>query len=89
MFTTIGSLKALRKETDIVMREKEQQRLQRKQLLEEKLKKSIVGQRLGKHRVPDGEIDVQLGEDLSESLRGLKVCLFPCSTLAKLISIAG
>ena len=34
----------------------------------------MKGRRLGKHRVPEGDIDVQLGEDLSESLRALKVC---------------
>jgi len=31
-----------------------------------------VGQRLGKHTVPKGDIDVQLGEDLTESFRDLK-----------------
>lgn len=40
-----------------------------------KLKGGLAGQRLGKHIVPTGEVDVQLGEELSESLRGLKVRL--------------
>lgn len=40
---------------------------------EEKLKRGLAGKRLGKHVVPEGDIDVQLGEDLSESFRGLKV----------------
>ncbi|KAF7289443.1 Ribosome biogenesis protein NOP53 [Mycena chlorophos] len=31
-----------------------------------------TGKKLGKHRVPVGEVDVQLGEDLSETLRELK-----------------
>ena len=31
------------------------------------------GRRIGQHVVPKGEIDVQLGDDLSESLRGMKV----------------
>ena len=35
----------------------------------------MAGQKLGKHKVPQGEVEVQLGEDLSESLRGLKVIL--------------
>ncbi|KAG6836114.1 hypothetical protein H0H93_011226 [Arthromyces matolae] len=32
----------------------------------------LVGQKLGRHKVPEGPVDVQLGEDLSESLRALK-----------------
>ena len=36
----------------------------------------MMGRRLGKHLVPEGNVDVQLGEDLSESLRGLKVGFF-------------
>jgi len=34
----------------------------------------LAGQRLGKHVVHEGEVDVQLGEELTESLRGLQVC---------------
>ena len=42
----------------------------------------LAGQKLGKHEVPQGEVEVQHGEDLSESFRGLKgillvVLLFP------------
>lgn len=48
-------------------REREQQALQAQ------LKKGLAGKRLGKHIVPEGEVDVQLGEDLSENLRALKV----------------
>jgi hypothetical protein len=43
---------------------------------QEKLAAGFAGQRLGRHKVPTGEIDVQLGEDLSESLRALKVGRF-------------
>lgn len=42
------------------------------QELKDKLAKGLAGQRLGKHTVPEGNIDVQLGEDLAESLRTLK-----------------
>ncbi|KAI3613772.1 hypothetical protein WG66_013501 [Moniliophthora roreri] len=45
----------------------------RRRLLESKLKNGLSGRRIGKHKVPEGQIDVQLGEELSESLRGLKV----------------
>ena len=34
----------------------------------------LTGQKFGKHVVREGEVDVQLGEELSESLRGLQVC---------------
>jgi len=34
----------------------------------------LAGQKFGKHVVREGEVNVQLGEELSESLRGLQVC---------------
>lgn len=44
----------------------------------ERLKqRGLIGQRLGKHRVQEGQVDVQLGEELTESLRELKVPPFP------------
>jgi nucleolar protein 53 len=44
--------------------------------MQQKLKqRGLLGQRLGKHKVPEGKVDVQLGEELSESLRALKVRL--------------
>jgi nucleolar protein 53 len=46
---------------------------EREAKLKEKLRGGLSGTKLGRHRVGSGEIDVQLGEDLSESLRGLKV----------------
>ncbi|KIK63852.1 hypothetical protein GYMLUDRAFT_40933, partial [Collybiopsis luxurians FD-317 M1] len=47
--------------------------LERKKQLREKLKGGLGGRRFGKHRVPESLVDVQLGEDLSENLRGIKV----------------
>ncbi|KAJ7796488.1 hypothetical protein B0H14DRAFT_3494788 [Mycena olivaceomarginata] len=45
----------------------------RRAAVEENLKRrGLAGQKLGRHTVPEGEVDAQLGEDLSESLRGLK-----------------
>ena len=53
----------------------EKERQAKLQLLAEKLKKQgLAGQKLGKHKVPESNVIVQLGEDLTESLRGLKVC---------------
>jgi nucleolar protein 53 len=34
----------------------------------------LAGQKFGRHVVREGGVDVQLGEELSESLRGLQVC---------------
>ncbi|KAB5590226.1 hypothetical protein CTheo_6329 [Ceratobasidium theobromae] len=39
---------------------------------EKKLAKGLIGMRIGKHIIQEGEVDVQLGEDLPESFRELK-----------------
>ena len=36
-------------------------------------RRGLAGQKLGKYTVPEGDVEVQLGEDLSESFRGIKV----------------
>lgn len=54
--------------------EREQVREQRRLASLEKLeKRGLVGTKIGKYRVPEPVIEVQLGENLSESLRSLKV----------------
>lgn len=68
-----ASIKSLKKTTNKVLAEREQAQLARLQLKQEKLKKGLAGQKLGKHKVPEGLVDVQLGDDLTESLRELKV----------------
>jgi nucleolar protein 53 len=42
---------------------------------ERRLKDGMRGERVGKFRVPEQEIDVQLGEELADGLRTLKVCM--------------
>lgn len=76
MAVTINTVKLLRRTADQTLSAREQAHAQRRLALQEKLKRGMVGQKLGKHKVPVGEVDVQLGEDLSESLRALKVCLY-------------
>lgn len=44
----------------------------RKAAVRQKLLQGIAGKRVGKHKVPEREVEVQLGEDLSENLRTLK-----------------
>ncbi|KAK7031589.1 ribosome biogenesis protein NOP53 [Favolaschia claudopus] len=68
----IGSVKLLRRAANKMLVTREQAHAARRAALEAKLKHGLAGQRLGKHKVPEEEVDVQLGEDLSESLRALK-----------------
>ncbi|KAI8989067.1 ribosome biogenesis protein Nop53/GLTSCR2 [Trametes punicea] len=72
MLATVDSAKALRKAIARKLATRERLRAQRQAALQERLKQGLAGRRIGKHVVPEGEIDVQLGEELSESLRGLK-----------------
>ncbi|EAU83781.2 hypothetical protein CC1G_07516 [Coprinopsis cinerea okayama7 len=73
LLASIEQARHLRKTTAKLALEREQRRLQKRLAFQEKIKKAgLAGQRLGKHKVPEGEVDVQLGEDLSESLRQLK-----------------
>jgi hypothetical protein len=76
MLASIASAKSLRRnlEKGAVVRAKVL--AEREAKLKEKLQSGLAGSKLGRHRVGAGEIDVQLGEDLSESLRGLKVKYF-------------
>lgn len=39
-----------------------------------RVRRGLAGQWLGGHKVPDSRVDVQIGEDLCENLRLLKVC---------------
>jgi len=68
----INSFKLLRRSTNNTLSAREQAHALRRAALQEKLKRGLAGQKLGKHKVPVEEVDVQLGEDLSESLRALK-----------------
>ncbi|PCH37463.1 P60-like protein [Wolfiporia cocos MD-104 SS10] len=69
---SIDSAKSMRKALKRSMAARERLHAQRHEAELEKRKKGLAGQRVGKHKVPEGEIDVQLGDELSESLRALK-----------------
>ena len=86
MLASVDSAKALRKAIARNLATRERLRAQRQAQLQEKLKQGLAGQKIGKHKVPEGEIDVQLGEELSESLRALKVCAPPRRSLVRPIS---
>jgi len=59
------------------MAQQETEQAHRKIALKDRLRRhGLAGQRLGKHKVPERQIEHQLGEDLTENLRGLKVNRF-------------
>ncbi|CAA7263316.1 unnamed protein product [Cyclocybe aegerita] len=73
LLASINDARSIRKANSRLLSAREKEREQRQLALVEKLKtQGLAGQKLGKYKVPEGEIDVQLGEDLSENLRGLK-----------------
>lgn len=71
---SVDATKSLRKKVAKDRLERMRLVQERKAREEEKLRKGLAGQKLGRHVVQEGNIDVQLGEELSESLRALKVC---------------
>ena len=76
LHASVDTAKYLRKTADRTQATRaqiaEKRRVKREALLAQS---GLAGQKLGKHVVREGEVDVQLGEELSESLRGLQVCL--------------
>jgi nucleolar protein 53 len=73
LFESIDNIKTLRRQSDRDVSSRQKTLLEKKALLQAKIRRGLGGKKLGKHKVPEQEIDVQLGEDLTESLRGLKV----------------
>jgi len=74
LLESVNSAKNIWRTTKQTVAAREQAREERQRALKEKLAKlGLAGKKLGRHRVPEGEVDVQLGEELSENLRGLKV----------------
>ena len=72
----IPSAKHLRRSNALVMTTREKDHAKRHSEMQQKLKQhGLAGQGLGKHKVPEGKVDVQLGEELSESLQAPKVNL--------------
>ena len=77
LLASVAHAKAYRRTTAKLLAENEERRARKRLALFEKLRrKGLAGRKLGKHKVPEADIDVQLGEDLSESFRGLKVYSF-------------
>jgi len=75
LHASVDAVKTLRKAANHTLAEHEQAANKRRAKEEARLAQGgLAGQKLGKHIVREGGVDVQLGEDLSESLRGLQVC---------------
>lgn len=71
---SISLAKGLRRSNARLVAQQETEQAHRKIALKDRLRRhGLAGQRLGKHKVPERQIEVQLGEDLTENLRGLKV----------------
>ena len=72
---SVGEARTLRKASLKLMKMREEEKAQRRLAMKyQRRRRGLAGQRLGKHVVPEGGVEVQLGEDLSESLRAMKVC---------------
>ena len=75
LHASVDTAKSVRKAADKTQATRAQITAERRAKREALLAQSgLAGQKLGKHVVREGEVDVQLGEELSESLRGLQVC---------------
>ncbi|PWN51770.1 P60-like protein [Violaceomyces palustris] len=69
----LSELPKLRRQYEAAARARIQASEKRRRAKEERRRiKGLEGEKLGKFEVPDQKIDVQTGEELSESLRGLK-----------------
>ena len=75
LHASVDTIKTLRKAADRTQAARIKAAAERRAKQEARLAQNgLVGQKFGKHVVREGEVDVQLGEELSESLRGLQVC---------------
>jgi len=85
----ITAAKSLRSQVNSSLKVR-QARLEARRLAQKaRLKKmGLVGRRLGRHRVPEGQVDVQLGEELAESFRELKVDVLFCAGSSTITEIA-
>ncbi|KAH9974349.1 tumor suppressor protein Gltscr2 [Lactifluus volemus] len=73
LHASVDSAKSLRKAADRTSSARVEAAAERRAKREARFAQTgLAGQKFGKHVVREGEVEVQLGEDLSESLRGLQ-----------------
>ncbi|KAI6100910.1 P60-like protein [Pisolithus croceorrhizus] len=68
----INSVKSLRSQMDKMAKAQVEARLTRQLTTRLRLRKGLAGRKFGKHVVPESQVDVQTGEELTENLRSLK-----------------
>lgn len=73
MSASLTTVKSLIRSTEQTASSREALLASRKLAIADRKRKDVVGEKIGKHTVKTGEIDVQLTDELSESLRGLQV----------------
>lgn len=78
---SVFTAKSVQKTLEQSIASQEKLREEKRRIIRERLKQGLAGQRFGKHTVQKAKIDVQLGEDLTDSLRGLKVSFLALSFL--------
>ena len=77
LLASVAGAKALRHTMLKSMKAREEERAHRRLALKDRIRRrGLAGRKLGKHKVPEGDVEVQLGEDLSESFRSIKVFYF-------------
>lgn len=77
LLASVPGAKAFRHTIVKSMKAREEERIQRRLALKDRMRRrGLAGQKLGKHVVPEEDVEVQLGEDLSESFRSIKVHYF-------------
>ncbi|EIN14662.1 P60-like protein [Punctularia strigosozonata HHB-11173 SS5] len=72
LLASITMARSLRASVDSTRSASQQAREQREKARQERLRRGLAGHKVGKHVVREGEVEVQLGEELSESFRALK-----------------
>ncbi|KAF8713555.1 hypothetical protein AX14_012935 [Amanita brunnescens Koide BX004] len=73
LLASVAGAKALRHTMLKSMKAREEERAHRRLALKDRTRRrGLAGRKLGKHKVPEGDVEVQLGEDLSESFRSIK-----------------
>lgn len=79
---SVFTAKSVQKTLQLSVASKEKLHEEKRRILRERLKQGLAGQKFGKHTVQKAKIDVQLGEDLADTLRGLKVSSLTLSFFA-------
>jgi nucleolar protein 53 len=71
---SVSTIKSERRRAEQALLLREEISARRRSARLQRLKHGLGGTKIGKNRVPESDVTVQLDEDLSESLRELKVC---------------